>query len=413
MKKITKILRVAALVVATTFVVSCNSSNNGGASEETLTEGEMESIAEQYVPYVVQFTYKTLADATQKLYSALASASDKGVDALTDADVENICDLFLDARQYWEMSEAFLYGAATDFSIDPHIDTWPLDLDGLATALSNSAQMANLEGEDGISYANAKLGQELLGFHGIEFIIFRDGVARTAADLQSVEDNAVFKAKNVTVTGEEELIYATAVAGDLRNCCYQLYVSWNGDAGSEYTNVLDEFEIGNTTVAGRGLSYGANMLLAGNAGSTYATWQEVMADILVAGCSNICNEVANVKMGNAHTGEDVNYIESPYSKQSFLDFYNNILSIQYSLYGQWGAAIPGERSIAMALKNYNSSLYNSLEKSLEASFDALATCMYKGAFVDIYDDACVQDAMNAINELDSVINKIAQWIVLQ
>lgn len=86
-------------------------------------------------------------------------------------------------------SEAFLFGAATDFGIDPHIDTWPLDLEGLATELKNTDKVANMDGEDGISYAANKLGQELLGFHGIEFIIFRDGANRKIEKLRGVEDD--------------------------------------------------------------------------------------------------------------------------------------------------------------------------------------------------------------------------------
>ena len=75
------------------------------------------------------------------------------------------------------------------------------------------------------------------------------------------------------------------------------------------------------------------MLAAGKAGSTYASWQEVMVTILQAGCENIANEVANTKIGNPYSGEDVNYIESPYSHKSFVDFRDNILSIKNSLYG--------------------------------------------------------------------------------
>ena len=40
-------------------------------------------------------------------------------------------------------------GAATDFGIDPHIDSWPLDLDGLQTALKNTEQVEAMGGEDG------------------------------------------------------------------------------------------------------------------------------------------------------------------------------------------------------------------------------------------------------------------------
>ena len=144
-----------------------------------------------------------------------------------------------------------------------------------------------------------------------------------------------------------------------------------------------------------------------------ATWQETMASILVAGCSNICNEVANVKMGNAHSGEDINYIESPYSKKSFQDFIDNILSIQYSLYGKAGATAPESKSLINILKNYKYDGADALQTKLSESVNALKECQKKGAFVDIYRDNAVQDAMDIINELDEELNKAAQWIVKQ
>ena len=127
----------------------------------------MKAIAEQYVPGVIYATYGDLARETGELYDLLASAAEGGVSALTQGQLDAICAKFLQARQSWEESEAFLFGAATDFGIDPHIDTWPLDADGLATELANAEKIASLAGEEGIGYAASKLGQELLGFHGI------------------------------------------------------------------------------------------------------------------------------------------------------------------------------------------------------------------------------------------------------
>ena len=106
-----------------------------------------------------------------------------------DADVAEACDIFIQARANYETSEAFLFGAATDFGIDPHIDTWPLDLQGLAVALNNTTQIREMDSYadghagdpayyTGDAYAGNKLGPELLGFHGIEFIIFRNGAPR-------------------------------------------------------------------------------------------------------------------------------------------------------------------------------------------------------------------------------------------
>jgi hypothetical protein len=399
---------VFGMAVAAIALTACDDEKKG---ENSVTlDNDIKAAVEQYVPGVVYSTYNDLAKESGELYDLLADAADKGVDAISQAEIDAICAKFLQARQSWEESEAFLYGAATDFGIDPHIDTWPLDVEALATALSNSEQVAALEGEDGIAYASAKLGAELLGFHGIEFILFREGENRTVEALRGNEDDEAFSGK--TVTGAQELIYATAVAGDLRDNCYRLIVSWNPDAPQAYKERCEELEVP-VSMTGSDKTYGENMLGAAKAGSTYATWQETMASVLVAGCSNICNEVANVKMGNAHSGEDVNYIESPYSKKSFQDFIDNILSIQYSLYGKANVNEAQSNSIINVLKNHKYEGAQALQDKLNASVAALKACQAKGAFVDIYRDNSVQEAMDVINELDEELNKAAEWIVKQ
>lgn len=358
MKKFLSLIALAALCVA---AASCQGKGGetGGLSD---AEKAMKGIAAQYVPGVIYATYGDLAKESGELYELLAAAAEKGPGKLSQGELDAICTKFLQARQSWEESEAFLFGAATDFGIDPHIDTWPLDADGLATELSNAEKVEALKGEDGIAYAAAKLGQELLGFHGIEFVLFRDGKNRTVAALQGVEDHAAFAGK--TVTGSD-------------------------------------------------LTYGENLLGAAEAGSSYKTWQSAMASILKAGCSNICAEVADVKMGNAHTGEDINYIESPYSKQSFQDFIDNILSIQYSLYGKAGATSAQAGSLMDFFATQRYSGATAIQQALDASLAALKACQAKGAFVDIYADASVQTAMDAISGLDDELNKAADWILRQ
>ena len=410
MKNFVKTLTFAATCAALCLAaVSCGGNKNqlGGLTE---SEQAMKEIAEQYVPNVIYATYGDLAKETGELYELLAAAAEKGPAALSQGELDAVCAKFLQARQSWEESEAFLFGAATDFGIDPHIDTWPLDADGLATELANAEKVANLEGEDGIGYAATKLGQELLGFHGIEFVLFRDGKNRSVAALRANEDHEAFAGK--TVTGAQELIYAAAVAGDLRDNCYRLCVAWNPNAPAAYKDRCEELEVA-TTVTGSDLTYGENLLGAAAAGSSYRTWQSAMGSILVGGCSNICAEVADVKMGNAHSGEDINYIESPYSKMSFQDFIDNILSIQYTLYGAAGATSAQANSLMSFFKSQNYSGAAALQSALEASVAALKACQQKGAFVDIYTDASVQVAMDAIGGLDEELNKAAGWILLQ
>ena len=123
-----------------------------------LTEKEafLKEAAGVYVNDVVYSTYGSLAAETNSLYEQLYAVKEKfktDPNSVTQTEIDNICATFLSARAYWEKSEAFLFGAATDFGIDPHIDTWPLDLEGLATELKNTDKVANMDGEDGISYA--------------------------------------------------------------------------------------------------------------------------------------------------------------------------------------------------------------------------------------------------------------------
>ena len=268
-----------------------------------------------------------------------------------------------------------------------------------------------MDGEDGISYAANKLGQELLGFHGIEFIIFRDGANRKIEKLRGVEDDPDFVKVATNVTGLEELIYATAVAGDLRDRCYQLNVSWNADAPEEQrTRVVDECELPCTVGSGNN-SYGTNMLNAGQAGSTYAMWREVASTILLSGCENIAKEVYSQKMGLAYSGEDPNYIESPYSKRSFYDFYDNIISIENSIYGGVEGNRNESKSIMAYLKKYNPELAATVETNIKNSLDKLTACQNSGtAFVDNPKAQCVADAIAAIETLDASLTAASTWI---
>jgi hypothetical protein len=139
----------------------------------------------------------------------------------------------------------------------------------------------------------------------------------------------------------------------------------------------------------------------------------VLSTILIGGCSNICAEVADVKMGNAHSGEDVNYIESPYSEKSFQDFIDNILSIQFTLYGERDASAPVKNSILTLLKDLGYKDAATIQTRLDAAIKALKDCQSKGAFVKIYADSSVQTAMDAVSALDEQLNKAASWIVKQ
>ena len=408
MKKI--IYSMAVLMMGLAFTACSSDDDNKDDNKLAEKEEAMQAITDQYVNNVIFPIYTSLASQTSTLFDQLVDAKVKfRAGTLTQGDIDKICSTFIAARSAWEQSESFLYGAATDFGIDPHIDTWPLDRTALAKALSSKEIIEDLDDLDdgGIDNARALVGEQQLGFHGIEFIIFRDGKNRSLSALQGVEDDEAFAGRGIT--GEQELIFAAAVAGDLRDKCFQLEVSWLGDkAPVAHQERVEECEFP-TTVAGGEASYGENLLGATKAGSTMSTWRGVMSTILVAGCSNICAEVAGQKIGQAYLGTDPDYIESPYSQRSYYDFFDNISSIQYSLYGNQSTTAHAN-SIMSYLEKYNATMAADLKSKLDAALSALNTAKSGTPFVVDSHSANAKAAMDAINALDEALNEAASWI---
>ena len=303
-----------------------------------------------------------------------------------DAQAAAVAEQFVDAaREQWEMSEAFLFGAAGDFGIDPHIDSWPLDEDAFNTLMNSPAMIEALDSEDGDAVAGDRLGNALLGFHGIEYILFANG-----------------QPKDVSNITANQWIYVVAVAGDLRNRCYQLEVGWIGDkAPKNHIEKLDELEIA-YTVAGSENSYGDNMKNAGKAGSTYSSRSAALMAIL-QGCSDIADEVGSSKIYAAWHGEDITYIESPYSQKSIIDFHDNIVSIRNAYMG----GVEGKRDESKSLHNYVNKINASLDaRVLNAIDNALAKIDAMPApFVLHYSDAANGEAVDACSALSDVLGK--------
>ena len=381
MKKILKGMAFVALAAA--LACACKPDNNGdnAMSEE---EKALKAVVEQYVPGVIYEIYGNLADETETLWKQLVALRDAS--SPSQADIDKACATFLEAREWWEKSEAFLFGAATTFGIDPHIDSWPLDVAAFNTMMSNTAQIQAMDSEDGDVYAGEQLGNALLGFHGIEYILFNNGQVKNASEISDLE-----------------MIYAIAVAGDLRNRCFQLEVSWIGDkAAQSHRDKVEELEL-NSTVNGGSYSYGDNLKKAGNPGSTYASSVSGLMAI-VDGCKTIADEVGTSKIGKPYNGEDPNYIESPYSQKSINDFYDNILSIQNAYYG----GIEGQRNDKLSLHAYVKKMDNKLDNEVEEAINTALTKInaMPRPFVNNYTNPKNAEAIEACQALDEVLSKV-------
>ena len=338
-----------ALLVAAS--AACSDDKGSEAPDADVRETALKSVAADFVNKTVVPTYRSLADACIELQAsceAMLEAYDEG--ALTDERIRTAGDDWKRARQYWEWSEAFLFGAASDYDIDPHIDSWPLDLNALQSMVLNNAQtMAYIEqNPDFVS----TLGFGLLGFHALEYMLFAEGGTRAARTLD-----------------RPQLVYLVGVANDLCNQCVRLEAAWCGgiDAVSEAKRtILEDAELDEVE------DYGGYMLDAGQVGSRYKSYTEVGEEML-QGCIDIATEVGSQKIGRPANGtseEDINYIESPHSYNSRQDFVDNIISIRNAYEG----SNAGDASIGDWIASVNPTLDKEVREAIAEAIAKIEAC---------------------------------------
>lgn len=133
-------------------------------------------IVAQYVDAVVLPTYKDLKEKNAALRQSIETLASNR----TDENFKAACEAWLVAREPWEESEAFLFGPVANKGLDPNMDSWPLDQEAIVNIL-NSGKFDDLdwsgdysEGDQGIADK-----QSVRGFHTLEFLLFKDGKARS------------------------------------------------------------------------------------------------------------------------------------------------------------------------------------------------------------------------------------------
>ena len=309
-----------AIDACTSVVTQFENANNVIAQAALTAEQEayLYQVLENLVDNVIVPTYTNLADDVEDLEKTLNGLT---VNTITQAQINKACEDFKAARQHWERSEAFLMGAASDFDIDPTIDSWPLNRSLLLNYFNNGMNDEMLE------------DATILGFHALEFILFRDGQPRKVAELQSNDTYKNFE----KITGEQELKYAQTICTLLKQRCFQLQVAWEGETSKNASRVavVEAANLDYTTE--NGLSFGENLIGAGkNSKSTFTSLKAAIAQVLSddeGSCVGIANEVGTAKIANPFSAGDISYVESPYSYNSITDFQDNIRSIRNVWYG--------------------------------------------------------------------------------
>lgn len=372
----------AAALTLAMGATSCSDDNNDD-HVGTFGTNELKEVNADYVDNTIVATYRNLANYNKVLMTDINAMTD-------DAGVAKACDTWRLSRKWWEFSEAFLFGAAGDYNIDPHTDTWPFDKTQFENYMNlyKNLQLGG-EGEQNES-ATAIIdeaittGQNLTGFHAVEYLIFRNGQPRHFADLTA-----------------NEIYFAKAAARDLYISSLKLVSAWGGSVSADEQALLDEVEFESA------INYGENFKNAGNAGSTYSTALLASKEI-IAGAKEIIGEVRDSKIGAPATGEDVNYIESPHAQNSIQDFYDNIMSCKHALYGGCtvDGATPKDNSlIGICLKNAKTkAAAQNVMASLENALNKIDTM--KRPFVHYYSHQSARDAMTALDGLEESLNAL-------
>lgn len=136
-------------------------------------DSRFQTIVDNYVDAVVLPTYKHLKERNEALYQKVAAFKNSP----SDANFAIACSAWLEAREPWEKSEAFLFGPVDALGLDPNMDSWPLDQDNIVQIL-NSGNYDDLDWSDGDDDETIEAVQSVRGFHTLEFLLFKDGQPR-------------------------------------------------------------------------------------------------------------------------------------------------------------------------------------------------------------------------------------------
>ena len=390
MKKIIRFgMYAMCITLLTTGFVACSDDNDSNGDDTLIDKEAMFKAAVMpYVDNTVVPTYKGMADNAIAMADACADIADAfAAGTLTTEMVQEAGNCWNNSRAYWEKSEAFLYGPAANYYIDPHIDSWPLDKNAMDDLLDYLRSGKNWVIENNAGYG-------LLGFHAVEYMLF---------ELDASGENSLPHNLNYAT---EELVYLCAVANDLRNQCVLLEASWAGieNITDEKRSLLEDNEMIPAE------NYGWYMKNAGVAGSIYKTYQQTAEDIIL-GCIDIADEVGNTKIGrpaNASNEDDKNYIESPYSLNSIADFIDNIISIRNAYQGSNEA----DASVSDYIVKVNPELDAKVKSQIQTAIDAIKAIpepFAKSASGAAADNAVTVVGTDLVDVLDEVMSELSKY----
>ena len=231
-------------------VSSCSDDNN---NDNTVDDSAMDpvktALINDYIDLTVLPTYDDMKAKVWDLMDAVTVMFES--ETATQDQLNAVCAAWRNAREPWELSEGFLYGPAANYSIDPSLDSWPLDQVNIE-ALLNSSQ----------NIAEQTFAQDNSGFHTLEYLIFLNGNPR---DISSISSR------------QKEYIYY--VTKKLLDDTVRLWAEWHGEKAISDQRDAELIENDEITIAG-GEDGFAELLRNPNMYQKYKTKNHLLEEIL-------------------------------------------------------------------------------------------------------------------------------------
>ncbi len=374
---------ITAIILASSLV-ACGSSSSDNSSNNSNKVPDQTGFSYDATDLIANVTAEVIVDGYE-LLNAKAIALHNATQTLLESNNEQALAAarlaWQDARVYWEQGESHIFGPVDSLSIDPHLDTWPLNTADLEALLASDTQFSaeNVKNfDDGVQ-----------GFHTMEFLLFGNGI----------EDNT----KTISEMTVREMEYLIACAEVLATHTQSLVDAWlvSANAGDEP-------------------AYQSYLLTPNN--DKYASQLGVVEE-LVNGLIGIVDEVGNGKIAEPYStskeNADTSLVESQYSWNSLIDFRNNIVGVQNIFLGTFSGEnnSPGLKAFIEA---GNADLALEVETQIAeaiSAIDAIAgdnDMPFRQAIKDDTGRVRVQAAIDALARLqtsleDKVIPLIKEW----
>ena len=293
-----------SLIAVTLSAIVLSACGGGSSSPEAVTETPVVDTGFSFT--ATEMITNLTNDVIVSGYLSLSTKADAFhlatltlINTPTEENLTAAQQAWRDVRIPWEQGEAHIFGPVDALSIDPHLDTWPLNTSDLQALLAS---------QSGFTAEQVKLfNDDVQGFHTMEFLLFGDGVA----------DN------------EKSISEMTALEREYLGATAEVFTEYAKSLSDAWTVSYDPSDSNSPAYK--------DLLLTPN-NDVYASELGVVEE-LINGMIGIIDEVGNGKIaepfGTSLTTTDTSLVESQYSWNSLADFSDNIQGVQNVYRGEF------------------------------------------------------------------------------